>query len=390
MTVDWDIARFIEEKVREDDARVGFRPDTPIMAAPSFAVAWLIARHPLLGGEYYRATRPAMLTSSRYGWHTAVCDRLATEEGDDDGPLVGLTPGLTPHPIRPDVLIVRPIREMTRDLVHQAQQHGQIVIADLDDDIWAHEDWTPDTRPDDDHYEEWCYEVDAWLVSTPQIRDRVLERYAGHNLPAPPVLIAPNCFDPRGFGAHPGPRPGRRIGTRLWLSGRMHADLEIYRTCFAPLLSRLDLEFVHIGYEARDEVSFAQDCGMPADRVHLIGSVPLTEMGRWLAATISVGTIALGRHAYNRAKTLTHAVELASAGLPLVIADALDHYHGVPGQVQAEPHAVERRVRRLVNDRGYWARESLRARTWAVEHAVTCEQDYLTSLEMLITSMCSV
>lgn len=386
MTLDEDAYRHLLQQVAEDDARVGWSPEAveESAAADSLVkVGWVCSRDPLLGGEYYRATRPAMLSSKRFGWHTIVGTMLATPEDDDEGPVAVVNP--YGQAVVPDVIVVRPVRDLLPSLIDNAHRHGQMIVADLDDDVWGHEDWTPDDRPNDDGYETWCYDVDAWLVSTEAIRERVIERYRAQHKDEPPILVAPNCFDPHGFANHPGPRPGRRIGTRLWLSGRMQSDLDLYAEHFAPLLEQMDLEWVHIGYEPGQSRSFVESCQMPADRVHLIGSKSLMEMGAWLAATCSIGAIALSDHPFNRAKTLTHAVELASAGLPLVIMDRLGLYGGVPGVVTASH--IPSRVDALVHDRRFWAAESLRSIAWAQKHAAWAEAEHLLSLEMLVKEM---
>lgn len=378
-----DPAGVLARAIAWDDARNGVGAPAP--GPGTLSVAWLIGKHPYLGGEWYRATRPAALTCHHWGWHTAVVQQVGEVEGSQK--VAGQTLG--GRVIEPDVWIVRPLGRETSEsawslpeMVDRAHAAGQKVIADLDDDIWSHEDWIAGTRPNDDRYEDWCWKVDGWLVST-----RHLERVVHAHMPEHmvPVLIAPNCFEvPR-----PTAIPGRRIGTRLWLSGRMSADLEMYRLLFAPLLEQLDLQWVHIGREVptpeapHSDRSFGQ-LGFPLDRLIELASVAMPEMVATLGSHLSIGAICLAQHPYNAAKTLTHAVELASAGLPIVAATRLEQYRDVPGLIAPLRDAVEREVATLVRDRDYWRRRSEESVRWATDVAAASEANYLESVSKLV------
>lgn len=361
-------------------------------------VGWAEWR-PLQGGGYYRATRPAALASRDFGWHTGVVERIGSVEGKRK--IAGQCYG-SGHVMHPDVWILRPIGSQGKGdelirLIGEIRASGAKLVVDLDDDIWAHEDWTEDDRPsgaDDDRFEEWCWDVDAWLVSTPYLKDRVEQIASRRGRTVPRVAVAPNCYDPVGIGMESHPVPGRRLGTRLWLSGRMSGDLDIYRDCFGPLLPALDLQWVHIGREtyiredgpgvhARD---FVTDCKFPAHRVVELPSCSIPEMGRMLGSLINVGCIALADHPFNRAKTETHAVELAAAGLPLVAATALQIYDKVPGRVDPTADAVAERVAHLLYP-DTWRAESERARTWAKKVSVRSEATYMRALQAVVTEL---
>ena len=213
----------------------------------------------------------------------------------------------------------------------------------------------------------------------------------GH--PLPRVVVAPNCYDPIGLGHHSHPIPGRRLGTRLWLSGRMSPDLDIYRECFAPLLEELDLSFVHIGREYNVEEgpgvharNFVDDCAMPRDRVLELPSTTIPELGKILGSTVNIAAIAIADHPFNRAKTETHAVEVASAGLPMVAATSLSIYDGVPGRVYPNPKDVRTRVEALLVPEK-WRYESDKARAWARKTAVRCEHSHLVALQALVKGL---
>ena len=326
-----------------------------------------------MGGEYYRATRPAALLNRNFGWGTAVCDRMATE--DETGPLSFITPN--EMVITPDLIILRPIREWTQEWTDRAHANGQRVVADLDDDYWAHQDWEGETRPNDDHYDDWFWNVDAVLVSTKYLKKRIQDM--GHKAP---VLIAPNLYDPYGLNADP--YPSHTIGTRLWLSGRMEGDLVMYDELVRPLLEEFDLGFLHVG--AQDGHRFT-DRGWDTARLVEVGSVPIPLLPRALEG-VSMGMICMSDHPYNLAKTETHAAELAAMGIPLVAASNHVLYEKVPGRVDSTPEGVGRRVEALLNPI-FWRGESEAARAWSRRLAARNESEYLSVFSNAARSLLS-
>jgi hypothetical protein len=382
-------------RVAEDDARVGVKStDLPKPITQELVVTWAVTRHPLYGGEYYRATRPAALASRDFGWHTAVIEKIGSMEGSKK--VAGQAYG-SEHVVEPDVWIFRPMGKEEEgstwhlvDIVDRIHAAGQYVIADLDDDIFAHEDWSEDREGTDDRFEEWCWQVDAWLISTPYLAERIKTMAARRGVPEPTIFVAPNCYDPFGMGHESHPIPGRRLGTRLWLSGRMSGDLDIYRECFTPLLSELDLQFVHIGRE-NDVVegpgshvrNFVDTAGMPAERVLQLPSVTIPELGKILGASINIASIAMADHPFNYAKTETHAVEVASAGLPIVAATNLKIYDQVPGRCEPTPAAVRERVVSLL-DPEHWRYWSERSRVWARKTSVRSEAIHMRALQACV------
>jgi hypothetical protein len=338
-------------------------------------LAYLISRGALLGGEYYRATRPAALLNRNFGWGTAVCNRMATRDNDPEGPLSFVTPD--DKVVTPTVIIVRPVREWRQRWTDQAHANGQLVIADLDDDIWVHQDWADVGRPNDDGYDDWFWNVDAVLVSTKYLKKRIIEM--GHKAP---VYLAPNCYDPFGLDAQPS--HGSVIGTRLWLSGRMEGDLELYDSLVQPLLAELDLTFLHVG--AEDGHRFT-DRGWDPARLQEVGSVPIPLLPQALG-NLSIGAICMSDHPYNLAKTETHASELASMGVPLVAASSHILYRNIPGRVDPTVDAVRDRVQALLNP-FFWRSESAAARLWARRLAAKNEAMHLGALTRAVEVLLS-
>lgn len=379
MSMDLDLAAIVADLDRVDAAQ----REAAKRARGALVVAWLIDRQrgPFLGGEYYRALRPAALMASRHGWHTAVCDSANLIEGQERVFCTVVGPGA--HLIAPDVLVVRPLDFSAQmeldgkpftfaDLVDAAHAAGQKVIADLDDDIWAHEDWTPESRPNDDGYEDWCWKVDGWLVSTVVIKRRVSSLAARRGL-HPPIVVAPNCYDVHGVG-NLRARPGRMLGNRLFLEGRMRADIAMYEEMVFPLLGELDVEFVHVGASAGHRFPSA---ALLVER----SSVILPQLAEQMR-DVSIGVICHGDHPYNDAKTETNAVELASMGIPLVAATRHRLYTSVPGRVEPTAAAIRRRVEALL-DPTFWHKESARARQWAEAKAEESETRYVNAFARL-------
>jgi hypothetical protein len=381
------------EYIDEDDkaAILAAHAQHPSVAVPdeddTLMVSFMLNRHPLVGGDYYRAYRAAALASNRFGWRTSLANRMVTKEDEPEGRLGFITPA--PDEMAKvffsDVLVIRPVANWRLSNVEQMHANGQKIIADVDDDPWGHEDLSnPDLTPIEDYYTEWLSHADAWLCSTKYLCRRLRE----HGCRADRVYYAPNLYDPTAMNADP--KPGRRLGTRLWLGGRQDGDVAMYDELVFPLLDRLDCSFTHIG--AMDDLEIAKvgqklrrSFGWDTPRLIERPSVTIPEMPAELSR-ISIGTICMSDNEFNRAKTETHAAELALAGLPLVAASPHELYRNIPGVVALTPTAVERRVKDLI-DPEVWHIESKRAKSWARSLAVKHESTYLEALLQAVNAI---
>lgn len=338
------------------------------------SLAYLLSRAPLFGGEYYRALRPAGLAARDFGWQTAACSFMGTTENDDGGRLSFQT--LNGMVIIPEIIIIRPVKEWRQHWTDQAHANGQFVIADLDDDLWSHENYDELNATDPDTFNEWFWNVDAVLVSTRPLAKRLREM--GHKAP---VVVAPNCYDP--FGLNATPHPGNLIGTRLWMSGRMEPDLILYDQLILPLLEELDLHFLHVG--AGGDFGRFTDRGWPEERLIERRSVPIPLFPN-ACEDLSIGTICMSDHPYNAVKTETHAVELAAQGIPLVAASNHPLYRNIPGRVDIDKDAVTDRVKALL-DPYYWLKESDRARKWARAISQKSEAKHMEALLKVVNGL---
>jgi len=351
------------------------------MKTDELSVSFMLNRHPLLGGDYYRAYRPAILASNRFGWATSVCNRMVKEDDRSDGRLGFVTASeQNPRIFFADVLVLRPVANWRLDYLEQAHAAGQIVIADLDDSPWDHEDLhDPELTMEEDYYHEWFPYVDAVLCSTKYLANQVREH--GHT---GIVKYAPNCYDPIALNADP--KPSRRMGDRLWLNNRMSGDIRMYDEWVYPLLDKLDMSFTHIGAEEnapeserRVGVKSRRSFGWDTPRLIERPSLTIPEFAKEFER-FSIGTIMMDPDAgFNKAKTETHAFELGAAGLPLVSASAHELYRAVPGTVELSAAAVEQRVRELL-DPDFWWEESKRTKAWARATAIRYESQYMEAL----------
>ena len=351
--------------------------DDGVELEKELSVSWMLSRHPLMGGEYYRGYRPAILASNRFGWQTSVADRMAANE--EGGRLGFVTPSRDdPRVFFSDVLILRPVAYWQPEWIDQAHDAGQVVVADIDDSYWDHEDFdNPDKEYENDYYFDWFPTADAVLAST-----RYLVNKAREHTDAP-VYYAPNCYDPTCLNAEP--KPSRRMGTRLWLSGRCDGDVRMYDDWVYPLLDKLDMSFTHIGAEDDDPdekrvgVKQRKSFGWDTPRLIERPSMTIPEFAREFER-FSIGTIMMDPDArYNMAKTETHAFELGAAGLPLVSASDHELYRNIPGTVPLSAGAVEQRVVDLL-DPDTWHAESKRIRAWARSVAIRYESQYMEAL----------
>jgi hypothetical protein len=167
----------------------------------------------------------------------------------------------------------------------------------------------------------------------------------------------------------------------------------MYDDFIYPLLDRLDLSFTHIGAELPDEDTEPTRPGVKARRAfgwdtpRLIErpSMTIPEFAKEFAR-FSIGVIMMCENEYNKAKTDTAAVELASAGLPLVAYSVHELYRSIPGRVGLTAGEVERRVHELL-DPETWFIESKRAKSWARQRSVTCETAYMGALLQIVNQL---
>jgi hypothetical protein len=219
------------------------------------------------------------------------------------------------------------------------------------------------------------------LVSTEPIVESL--RRQGYDKP---IAVAPNCYDAFGPAHISGyaAGPGTRIGTRLFVSGRMSRDLELYDELVYPLLEEMGLTFVHVGANIETGDTF-EARGWSLDRIEQHPVMPGPLMCEVLS-TLSVGMICLGVHPYNKAKTLTHPAELAACGLPFVAATDDPLYNSVPGRVPATLGAVRDRLKRL-SEPAYWKAEQRRALEWVRILAYRSEKAHLEAVSSLISEV---
>jgi glycosyltransferase involved in cell wall biosynthesis len=229
----------------------------------------------IFGGEnigsaqrYFRAEVPAR-SVKRYGWESKVCDLILPPISVAE---ISKDPRLRAHQSSdpkfvediPDVITLRLMDDV--DLLNKAKDRspgemaksierargaGQIVLCDLDDDIWNIPDWSPAKHADhrlSKKYRAYDLEViesninasDGCIVTTPQIEDTVKKVCPDAN-----VFLIRNGIDPRDWELPKKKHKRLRVG---WMGSASHHTPHI--KSMAPALAVLrefDAEFVHIG-----------------------------------------------------------------------------------------------------------------------------------------------
>jgi hypothetical protein len=347
----------------------------------AFTVSYMLNRHPLIGGDYYRAYRPAALACHSFGWTCSLADRMAAK---DDGSKLGLiTPaGDMGRVFFPDVIVLRPVAGWTKEFTEWAHENGQYVLADLDDDLWSHEDLLDDQLPESDNYDDWFSSADGVLCAT-----KNLVKVCRQHTDAP-IYYAPSCYDYTTMSQCQ-PKPGRMLGDRLWLSGRQNADVEMYDEFIYPLLDELNLGFVHVGAQENTEptpgMKGRRSFGWDTPRLFERPTCAIPQFPSEFDK-VSIGIICMADNRYNDAKTETHAAELCAMGLPIVAATNHPLYTKVPGRVDPTAESVRGRIEKLLVPE-YWEAESLRSRAWAQSIAKKNEALYMQALLQAVNAL---
>ena len=297
------------------------------------------------GGEadtalrYFRSDVPAK-GLRRHGWDVTVEQHVANEHRGPFQPWDGNGP---PRPA-PSVMVLRatndqslvgdqydgPPASLVADIAH-ARDTGQVVVLDVDDDLWNIPDWSEVTRNKQGTYpaidlvmlDKLVGTVDAVTVSTPRIADVVsgLDRGAR-------VELVRNGVDLLDFHPHE-PTEGRalRVG---WMGGaRFHGPH--LRTMIPALdvLPRYGAEFIHLGWveeswvESDDLAGEVRDAA-PGVTVGWIDWLPYSLL-RQALAHIDIGLIPRVPSEFNEGQSTSSGMAYAAAGIPFLCAPSAEY-----------------------------------------------------------------
>ena len=212
----------------------------------------------------------------------------------------------------------------------RARAAGQIIIGDLDDDVWqlpstndAHKVWNSDDRP---LYFEQLAACNAIICSTEDLA------YKAQRL-GPPVFLIRNAVDCDWIRPHdPADKAVSWIGSTPW---RAH-DLSVLKAAgLSSWLDDHDETFYHGGHmdppavpdiakaaipgvHWKRSASLAEQAGLRGDQVVWRPNVPFVEYpGLW--DDVGVSLVPLEDCPFNRAKSWLKSLESCAAGVPYVV-----------------------------------------------------------------------
>jgi hypothetical protein len=393
-------------------------------------VAWFVAENlRWSSSEYYRCNLPCgLLVHKRSIWGN-IAWRFSIPE--KPGPIVcdPLIPGklLAPH-----LVVMRPFHavkdadpgtdpDMLAKGVRYAQDAGQIVICDMDDDPWGWVAEHPEAKQNWEDAFNWMKECNAISVST-----RFLGELVAKHFDDMPVFHFPNLYDAYRYERHV-PEFRKVIGCHIGCSTRVEGDIELLGGIVERLFSYdPEIVFEHLGerapcrvcghqvlmhrnlgnlagerppciecrnddlcsgYEPPDEGyvgELARATGLPENRIRARSSCSLEHLPDQLGW--AVGIVPLVDCETNYAKTDLKGVEMAAAGIPFFAATgAHPLYRSSPGWGEAEegPYAI---LSMLNASEENYRRMSDHFRRWAHLRAQEAEVQFLTSWDRLARS----
>jgi hypothetical protein len=279
---------------------------------------------------FYRMAEPARIAELE--GHEVVVDNTYTIGRDHDGSIVAadqesrVIDGQEMHPkIEADVIVMqRPAKKETQELIRLFQAQGQTVIVDVDDDFSClhaqhpfHDHFNPalNGRVNWQNLHKACAMADLVTVTTPALADR----YGAHGR----VAVLPNCV-PQSLLEKPRWDAGRL--TLGWTGvAEIHpGDLAVTHGGVAEALKRTGWRFRVVGKP--DDVGEQLGIG----QVEGTGFLGIDE---WHSAlgVLNVGIVPLGDTAFNAAKSYLKGIEFAARGVPFV-ASPLPEYEWLAEQ----------------------------------------------------------
>ena len=216
------------------------------------------------------------------------------------------------------------MENMARDII-RARDAGQVVLYDIDDDIWNIPDWSPaahamhslapNTRAcDTDVVDANIRACDGVMVSTPHIQGVVAARFPD----IPVYLMRPgidsSVYLPRTTG-HP-----LRVG---WM-GSMDFHLPHLRTMQAALdvLPPAGAEFMRIGWIGTDDSEV-----LLRELPCTVGQIPwgpIRDLPQKLT-NIDIGIIPRVPSLFNEGQSITSGLQYAAAGIPFLVSPSEEY-----------------------------------------------------------------
>lgn len=292
------------------------------------------------GGRLFRADIPA--ESVRPKWESRVGIYVLIPPDDDPDPRLRAWDGPDTEPIfnweAPDVITLRVMDEVDLsgapqvdkrpmwESICRAREAGQIVLYDIDDDIWHIPDWSPAKKamhkliPSTRAYDIPAVDAnirvcDGVIVSTPYLAKVVKERFGDST---PTYLQRPGINHEHYFERVPHDGP-IRVG---WM-GSMSHHLEHIKTIFEALNNVTEeYEFWHIGAIRGD------------DSLRKLGPIkaPIRQLPWGLMpelpaklAQVDIGIIPRWLSEFNEGQSPTSGLQWAMAGVPFLVSPSAEY-----------------------------------------------------------------
>ena len=292
------------------------------------------------GCRYFRAEIPAKVV--RPYWTSHVANYVLIPEKDDPDKRLWAWDGLDRPIIEPpDVMTMRIMDEVDvsngqakmddhpfADDIARARDAGQVLLYDIDDDIWRIPEWSPAKQamnkfiPSTRAYDlevinrniEACSGV---VVSTPYLESRMHDLFPGK-----PVYLQRPGIDPGVYlkRKHEWNRQPLRVG---WM-GSINHYLPHLKTMWTALevLNDHKAEFVHLGQVRKDNAEEAlAPMGIPVRHLPWCYIHKLPEH----LVTLDIGIIPRVPTEFNEGQSPTSGLQYACAGVPFLVAPSVEY-----------------------------------------------------------------
>ena len=291
--------------------------------------------------RYFRGEIPAK-GLRQFGWRADVETLVICEREGTDGRFLPWDGKHQPREARPDVMVLRTTNDFSMafdtlgngslpDDVTRAQDAGQRIVLDIDDDLWNIPEWSiahAATAGDTPQVELAMIEklmgmVDGVSVSTPRIAQVVADR-----VPDARVAVLRNGIDLKDFSPHE-PTEGRRLRVG-WMGGaKMHGPHLRQILPALDALSGLDVEFIHMGWveeSAPESETLANEIRHAAPGVTLgwMDWMDYSVLRRALAH-IDIGLIPRVPSEFNEGQSSSSGMAYAAAGIPFLVAPSAEY-----------------------------------------------------------------
>lgn len=229
-----------------------------------------------------------------------------------------------------DCDIIIDIRSMHKDIpgmIKKATQQGQVFVSDVDDWYWGggpltkNVNWIklqPQTNPDVNinHYRQVIAASSAVFVSTPYLADRI------NWVNSKKKYLVENHID---FSQYPKREHIEQEKPTIgWtgFTGLRIGDLDILKAFYPSIVD--DFGFHHSGHQLQVP-KFADEVGLPEDRVSIVNAEPYIGYYREKSFVFDIGVAPLTNVAFNRAKSWLKGLEYTAAGIPFVASSVAEY-----------------------------------------------------------------